>query len=304
MNSLDRVTQAGIAMRTIDGLQLNLTKLQSLQEKLSSGKEVNKPSDDPSGAVAALHYRSDIRRTDQYSRNTQNGLDWLGLADGTITSMVDQVARAKELALQGSNASMSTEERQALANEVDTIRQGLIGQSNTTYLGRPIFAGTYSNPTGPTVAYDSNGVDQGDNGQVVRTVGPNQQVAINVTGPQVFGTGTTGLFQVLAQISADLRSTNPTDIANLGSVDLDNLNVATNNMQNTVASVGARYSRLDTLKTQNDNRVVSLKGNLSAVEDIDLPKTITDLQLQQTAYQAALAASARMIQPSLVDFLR
>ena len=304
MNSLDRVTQAGIALRTIDGLQLNLTKLQTLQEKLSSGREVNRPSDDPSGAVAALHYRSDIRRTDQYSRNTQNGLDWLGLADSTITSMVDQVARAKELALQGSNASMSTEERQALANEVDTIRQGLIGQSNTTYVGRPIFAGNYQNPSGPTVAYDSNGVYQGDNGQVMRTVGPNQQVAINVTGPQVFGTGSTNLFAVLAQISSDLRSANPTDIANLGGSDLANLDTATNNMQNTVASVGARYSRLDTLKTQNDNRVVSLKGNLSAVEDIDLPKTITDLQLQQTAYQAALAASAKMIQPSLVDFLR
>src|SRR5438874_12865282 len=123
----------------------------------------------------------------------------------------------------------------------------------------------------------------------MRTVGPNQQVAVNVTGPQVFGSGTTGLFAVLAQISSDLRSSNPANIANLSSVDIDNLDVATNNMQNTVASVGARYSRLDILKTQSDNKVVSLKGNLSAVEDIDLPKTITDLQLQQTAYQAALA---------------
>ena len=172
MNSLDRVTQAGIARNTINGLQLSLDKLQSLQEKLSTGKEINRPSDNPSGAVVALHYRSDIRRADQYSRNAKNGLDWLGQADSTLTGMMDQVQRARNLALQGSNASMSVDERQAMAAEIDTIREGLISQSNTSYLGRPIFAGNYSNPSGTTVAYDANGVYQGDNGAVMRNGRP------------------------------------------------------------------------------------------------------------------------------------
>jgi len=304
MNSLDRVTQASIARQTIDGLQLNLTKLQTLQNKLSSGKEISKPSDGPSAAVAALHYRSDVRRTDQYTRNAQNGLDWLGLADSTLTGMLDQVNRARGLALQGANAAMSPDERQAMAAEIDTIRDGLISQSNTSYLGRPIFAGNYSNPTGTTVAYDSTGAYLGDNGTVSRTIGPGTQVAVNVTGPQVFGTGTTNLFQALTQISADLRSNVPTDTTNLVQVDLPNLDTALSNMQNVLAQVGARYSRVDAMKTLNEDKSVSLKGSLSEVEDIDLAKTITDLQLQQVSYQSALAASAKMIQPSLVDFLR
>src|SRR2546423_6640190 len=304
MNNLSRVTQGTIARIAVDGLQLNLQKLQRIQEKLSTGKELTRPSDGPSDTVAALHYRSDIRRTDQYSRNADDGIARLGLADSTLTSMLDQVRRARDLTLTASNSSMSTEERQAMAAEIDTIRQGLISQSNTDYLGHPLFAGTYSNLTGATVAYDTNGVYQGDTGAVMRNVGKGEQVQVNVTGPQVFGSGATNLFTVLGQISSDLRSANPSDTANLTQVDLGNLDTAVNNVQNTLADVGARYSRLETIKDQNDARMVNLKGSLSEVENIDLPKTITDLQLQQVAYQAALGASAKMIQPSLVDFLR
>jgi flagellar hook-associated protein 3 FlgL len=304
VNSISRVTQTSIAANTIGNLQFSLSKLQRIQDELSSGKQLNKPSDNPSQTVNALSYRAEIRRTDQYTRNIQDGMDWLGQADSTLTSMLPQVQRARELVLQGSNSSMSIDERQANAPEIDTIKQGLISQANTSYLGHPIFAGTYSNPSGATVAYDANGVYQGDSGAVMRNAGPGQQVQVNVNGPQVFGTGATQLFNVLQQISDDLRSTNPSDTANLSQVDLGNLDTAMSTMQTTLSQVGARYNRLDTLKSQYDDRMIQLKGSLSNVEDVDLPKTITDLQLQQTAYQAALAASARMIQPSLVDFLR
>src|SRR4051794_11633223 len=218
MNNLSRVTQNSVARFTIDGLQSNLSKLQRLQGKLSTGKEINKPSDGPSQTIAALHFRSDIRRADQYARNSQDGLSWLGLADSTLTSMLDQVRRARDLTLSGTNASMSVEERSAMAAEIDTIRDGLIGQANTDYLGHPIFAGTYSNPTGTTVAFDTNGVYQGDSGVVYRNVGKGTQVAVNVIGPQVFGTGAANLFAVLSQISSDLRSTNPTNVGNLTAV--------------------------------------------------------------------------------------
>lgn len=304
MNNLSRVSQGSLARLTIDNMQQSLTKLQSIQGKLSSGKELNRPSDNPSATAAALGYRTDIRRADQFSRNAQDGLDRLGLADSTLTSMLDQVQRVRDLALRGSSASMSAEERSAMAAEVDTIRQGLIAQANTDYLGHPIFAGTYSSSSGTTIAYDSNGVYQGDSGQLMRSVGKGTTAPVSVTGPEVFGSGSTGLFAVLDQISTDLRSANPTDTGNLSAVDVGNLDAATTTMQNTLATVGARYNRLETIKTQNDDRTVTLKGSLAEVEDIDLPKAITDLQLQQTAYQAALAATAKMIQPSLVDFLR
>ena len=304
MASLTRVTQGTISQVTIEGLQAALGRTQSLQEQLATGKQISRPSDDPGGAVAALTYRADIRRTDQYTRNAQNGMDWLGTADSTLTGMLAQIRRARDLTLQGSNASMSPDERTALAAEVDTLRDGLIGMANTKYLDRPIFGGTVSNPSGTTVAYDPNGNYLGDNGQVNRNIAPGVQVTVNVNGPQVFGTGATNLFNVLGQISQDLRAGTPASVNSLTQTDLGNLDSALKQVQNTLAVVGARSDRVQTMKNLHDTAIVNLKSGLSEVEDADLPKTITDLQLQQVSYQAALAATAKVIQPSLVEFLR
>jgi flagellar hook-associated protein 3 FlgL len=218
--------------------------------------------------------------------------------------MQTQITRAHTLVLQAANGSMSSDERAAVAQEVDTIRQAMIGMANTTYMNRPIFGGTVSNPSGTTLAYDDNGNYLGDSGQVMRNVAPGVQVQVNVTGPEVFGSGASNLFNVLGQISTDLKNGSQASITNLTQVDLSNLDTAATQVSNTHAVVGARYDRVQTMKTMSDNTMLNLQSGLSEVEDADLPKTITDLQMQQVSYQAALAATAKVIQPSLVDFLR
>src|SRR5205085_8750499 len=127
MANLTRVTRGTISALTTAALQNALGRVQDVQEQLATGKQITKPSDDPGGTVAALNYRSEIRRNDQYSRNSQNGMDWLGTADTTLTSMQTMIQRARTLTLQASNASMSTDERVAIAQEIDALRQGLIG---------------------------------------------------------------------------------------------------------------------------------------------------------------------------------
>ena len=296
--AVTRVTQLSISQLTLQGLQENLGKLQGIQNKLSTGKEVGRPSDNPSDAVAALTFRSDIRRFEQYSRNAQDGLDWLGTADSTLTGMLDQIRRARELGLQGVNGSQSADERQALAAEVGTIKDSLIGMANTQYQGRPIFSGTAKDPSGQ--AYDAAGTYLGNSGDVQRNVAPNVKIAVNIPGSQVFGSDATGLFATLTQLQQNLQSGNLTGVGQ----NLDDLATATSTVQNTLSVVGARYNRVDNMKTLADGSVDQLKSSLSDVEDIDLPKTITDLQLQQVSYQTALAAAAKVIQPSLVDFLR
>lgn len=296
--AVTRVTQLSISQLTLQGLQENLGKLQGIQEKLSTGREVGRPSDNPSDAVAALTFRSDIRRFEQYSRNAQDGLDWLGMADSTLTGMLDQIRRANELGLQGINSSMSSDERQALAAEVGTIRDSLVGMANAQYQGRPIFSGTAKDPSGQ--AYDPAGTYLGNQGDVQRNVAPDVRISVNVPGSQVFGSDTTGLFATLTKLQQNLQSGNTSAVGQ----NLTDLAAATSTVQNTLSTVGARYNRVETMKTLADGNLDQLKSSLSDVENIDLPKTITDLQLQQVSYQTALAAAAKVIQPSLVDFLR
>ena len=292
-----RVTERSVATNVLVGLQGNLARLGDIQQQLSSGKQISKPSDSPTGTVAAMQYRADLSTANQYSRNAQDGLGWLGTADTALSNMMGQVQRTRELVLQGmSNGSGgSPDAREAIATELDQIRQASIGLANTKYGDRPIFGGT----TSVGQAYDSTGAYLGDTTNIQRTVGDNVKVQVADPGTAVFGTGSTQLFTVMSDISNDIR-TNPSALSG----DLDRLDAATTTMKAVQSSVGARYNQVTQMQQFADNRVDALTSQLSDVEDIDLPKTISDMQLQQVAYQAALAAGAKVVQPSLVDFLK
>jgi flagellar hook-associated protein 3 FlgL len=296
--TLFRVTERSIASNVLTGLQGNITRLSQTQERLSNGKLISKPSDSPTGTVAAMQYRTEIAMTKQYGRNADDGIGWLGTADTALTTVVEQVHRVRELVLQGMSAgsASSPAARSALATEIDNIRAAMIGHANSTYLDRPIFGGT----TAGALAYDIDGNYVGDTGTVERRVADNMKVRVDTVGVDIFGTGSNQLFAVLKNIADNLRG-GQTGV--LGG-DLDRLDVATTTLQSGLSGVGARYNQLTRMRQVADNRVLDLSKQLSDIEDIDLPQTLTELQLQQTAYQAALAAGARVVQPSLMDFLR
>ena len=295
-----RVTERSIATNVLANLQSNIAKLGDTQNRLSSGKQLTKASDAPADAVLAMQYRSDVTNLKQYSRNADDGIAWLSTADTALTSAVEQVNRAKELVLSGMSSGSGSVQgaRESMALEIDNIRASVLNLANTQYLDRPVFGGT----TTGQIAYNDDGTYAGDHGQVLRTVsaGPPIRVDTEADGPDgVFGTGNTQIFNLLTKISQDLR-TDPTQLED----DLDKLNQASTTMQAGLSSVGARVNRLTQMQNYADSRVTDLTTQVSTVEDIDLPKTITELTLQQTAYQAALAATAKVVQPSLVDFLR
>jgi len=295
--SAGRVTERSIHTRVLNNLQRNLQQGAKIQEQLSSGKQINRPSDSPTGTITSMELRGDKRLAQQYSRNADDGVGWLGTLDNTLDSTSSLVNRARDLAVQGlSSGTNDAAAKEALAAEIDQIKASMIGYSNTQYLGRPIFGGT----TMGEVAYDTNGAFVGDTGQTTRTVGPNSKVRVDASGPEAFGTGDTQIFAVLQGIADGIRSG---DDKALGA-SLEKLDAASDTMKTTHSNVGARYNRIEQMKTSAQDRLLSVTSQLSDVEDIDLPKAIMDMQLQDTAYQAALAAAAKVIQPSLIDYLR
>ena len=295
-----RITQRAVAQRTTGNLQLSLRRLAMTQDKLSSGKQMSRPSDNPVGTVSALRLRSGIRQTEQYVRNAEDGLGWLSSADNTLTSSLNQIRRVRDLTLQAANGSNGEGERRAMAVEILAIRDSLIGLANSQHLGRPIFGGTADGES----PYDATGAFQiagpAATGAVERTVAPGERVQVNMTGPQVFGAEPDNLFQTLTAIADDLLANDTSNITTR----LDSLDARMRGVTDALGEIGARYNRVETMKNRAVEQVVTLKSSLSEVEDIDLPATIMDLQLQETAYKAALSATARVLQPSLVDFLR
>ena len=294
-----RVTPRTAQRIAISGMEANLNRMVKLQEQMASGKQINRPSDSPITTVSAMQYRSDIRRNEQFSRNANDGLNWLGIADETLTGLMTTVGRVRELVIRGKNASMGPSERGNIAAEVRTLNDTLVGLANVKYLDRPIFAGNEDVPN----AYSDSGAFLGSPDDLVeRRVGPNLKVRVNVTGPEIFGTenGVDGnLFEVVAKIVSDLTAS-PSSL----DADLDLIDARVSDLQNQLGAIGARYNQVEGMRERAESMNVTLTNGLSEIENIDLPRTIVDLQLQEVAYQSALAATARVIQPSLVDFLR
>ena len=145
---------------SLASLQANLARTAKLQEQMSTGRVINRPSDSPTGAAAAMRLRDDLSATGQYQRNAQDGVSWLGIIDNTLTSVTDQTRQARDTALQGASAGAGGQGvRDGLAGTIDELRKSLLSDANTTYLGRPVFGGT----TAGGVAYDASGAFVGTN---------------------------------------------------------------------------------------------------------------------------------------------
>jgi flagellar hook-associated protein 3 FlgL len=295
-----RVTQHTIATNSLANLQTNLGRVSQLQEQMTSGKVINRPSDSPTGTVSALGLRGEIRTTEQYSRNANDAVSWLGTQDTTLTSINDVLQRVRVLTLQGSNdGALGPAAREALATEVKSLRETTRGLANTTFLGRPIFGGTTANTQAFVADATGKILYQGDGGEVVRRIGADATVRVDTDGQAVFGPNGSSVFDVLDTLADDLVN-NPGALAG----DLGALDDATLRVRTALTEVGSRYNRAEAARQAADDRVLTLRATLSGVEDIDLPHTIMDLQMQQMAYQTALGATAKALQPSLMDFLR
>lgn len=291
-----RVTQNMVVGRSLTSLQAGLDRLAQTQEKLSTGKNLNRPSDSPTDATTSMKIRVQVAQTQQHVRNAQNGLGWLDVTDTTLQGMADNLRRVNELALQGANASITGTTSAALATEVAQIREGLLAQANTTYLDRPIFGGV----TAGNQAFDATGAYVGVDSPVERSVADGVKVRIDISGTDVVGPNGASLFDDLTALENALRIGDKTAIQ----AGITAVNTRQKQISNAQAAVGAAYNRVDSAERKGQDALVTLRTALSEVEDTDLPKAMVDLQMHEVAYQAALASTSRVMQPSLVDFLR
>ena len=209
--SIQRVptTQAGRLMNY--NIQQAYSRLVTLQDQLSSGKQLQRASDGPAQVMTAMGYRGELRRASQYERTTADAQGWLNTADSTMQTAVTYLQRARDLALQATNGSQDDNARAAAATELRSLRDGLLQLANTSYQGRPIFNGTVSGTTAP---YDATMAYAGNAGAVERTIAPGVTIQVNATGPDVFGAAAGApsyagnAFEVISQLADDLDAGN------------------------------------------------------------------------------------------------
>jgi flagellar hook-associated protein 3 FlgL len=267
------------------------------QSRISSGKQINRVSDDPVGMAKALGYHKTLDSVDQYVRNISYARSGLEIGESVLTDINESLNRARELVLSQATGTASPETRQIAAEETRQIRDLLIQLANTRQGDRYMFGGRKTDAP-PYDSDDPAAGFQGDDGGVSVMVADGVTMDIAVNGKRAFNSGADPVV-VLTDLIANLEANDPTAI----SAQLETLDQALTQITNERADVGARLNRLDSTESHWETFKINIQKMLSDTEDLDLTQAVIDLTSQQSAYEASLSSASRIIQPSLLDYL-
>jgi flagellar hook-associated protein 3 FlgL len=270
------------------------------QEQIATQQRIAKPSDDPSIFGQVILEKSALADNDQWIRNIQFGTARVAVADQTLGEAQNLISRIRELAVQARSDTTSAQGRVTIAQEVRQLHRQLIQLANAEVSGQPVFAGTKTGAppfvlgAGDAVTYQGNSESQSI------AVGPNQTTQIVLPGDQVFAGATTNIFDDLSNLLVALETNNGAGIeVGIGSLDqaVDQLSLAQ-------GQIGAIANRLDTAHGSLLVVSAAIQQALSDQTDTDLATVLTELQVQQTAYQATSQTFSRLFDSSLLKFLR
>jgi flagellar hook-associated protein 3 FlgL len=291
-----RITQQMVVDLTLDNIEANQNRIEQLQNQITSGSRISKPSDDPIGVARALTLQDSVAQSEQYQRNIDQARSWLNTTDSALDAVTQALQRARELAIQAANGTLSSTERNAIQSEISQLQQHVLDLSHSKYGPYYLFSGTASSAPGYTSAAPSPAGYQGNSAQVLREVAPATTLGINADATATFDPVFLAMQTLQAGLTADDTTVIQTSISQLDG-GLDAVSVSR-------SQIGAKTNRLEFLHERQSSIEVNLTGLLSETKDVDMAQALTSFSMAQNVYQASLKAGAQALQPSLLDYLR
>lgn len=284
-------------------MNTNMERLAKYQEQLSTGRKLNKLSDDPSGLVKAMRMRTNITQNEQYLRNIGDAINFVETVDSSLNDLNDVLQRIRELTVEAANGTNDVGAKQAIAEEIETLRDHLKMVANNTYGSKYIFAGSNVSvaPCGETEW-------KGNTNKVEAEIGPGVVMEVNIdmmsffgnpSGLDELGNPDGGIFAAINGLLEDINSGTTDEISS----NLEAIDVKIDDLLFKRATIGARVNRLELQENRLEDTNLSFTDLLSSYEDADVAEVSINLQMQENVYRASLAAGAKIIMPTLVDFL-
>jgi flagellar hook-associated protein 3 FlgL len=285
-----RVTQSMLSNNMLRNLSNSYSRLGKLQDQISTQKKFTKPSDDPVSAMMGMNYRTDLNRIKQYQRNIGEVKNWIDSTDDALDKAVLALQRIRELTVQASNGTLEGNQREAIAEEIEQLKEHLQNIGDTQVGGKYIFNGTKTNER-PSVSGFSKGT-------IELEVFSGIKIPVNIDGASLFGNMLSPTGDIQGLITA-LKNNDPAigDFIEKIDANIDKFLAAR-------AHVGAKQNRVELMEDRLSQQEVFSTRILSDNEDIDIEKAIMELTTQESVHRAALSVGSRIIQPTLVDFLR
>jgi flagellar hook-associated protein 3 FlgL len=290
-----RVTQNMLTGNMLRNLSNSFQRMEKYQEQLSTGKKISRPSDDPVVAMKGMTYRTALNQVEQYKRNLSEAYNWMDAADSSLDKATSVLQRIRDLTVQASNGTYEEGQQGMIQKEITQLKEHLASMGNTQVAGKYIFNGndTKNKPIDLTAATPKVSTNQNP---VEFELSDGINIAVNINPTHVFSAQ---MFKDIGDLEVALQN---------GSPDLDQfLTKIDSHISGIVserAELGARYNRIELMESRLSEQEVISSKILSDNEDADIERVITDLKMQESVHRAALAVGSRIIQPSLMDFLR
>jgi flagellar hook-associated protein 3 FlgL len=293
-----RITHTMVSDSSLRNMRNNLERLDTLNNQISTGKRVSRPSEDPAGTARTLTYNTDIANGETYLRTMDAAVTWLNATDDALAEAGTLLQRARELAVQGANGSLTPNDMATIGAEVDHILSQMLVTGNASLRGQRLFAGELINADPFTPAGGAPGYTySGDTGTMEREYDLGAYVTINTPGQVTIGPAITALFNLRNNLNAG-------NGAAVSAGDLTAIDSAIDTILAARADIGAKTNRLEVAADRQSLLQVNLHDLRSKVEDVDLVEAISKFSVRETVYKASLEVSGKAIQPSLLDYLR
>lgn len=295
-----RITNKVLSQGYLTDLNRNLQNMRKFQEQLASGKEIRRPSDDPFKVARSMELNTSLKANERYKENVDEALGWLETADSALGQFTDVLHRIKELTIAGGNATYSSTELDAVKKEMMQLKEQLVQIGNTVFDGRYIFNGDETTQipfgNGGSISYpNTNGLKKEFAPGIVLDIGITSR---NLCCDTIDPPGTDNVFVTVQNIINDLNS---------GISPVNHLDKLSQHLDDTLrlrGEVGAKTNRIETMSERTSEENFNMTELLSKTEDIDFAEKIMQYSVMESVYTASLQTGAKILQPSLLDFLR
>lgn len=310
-----RVTTQMAYRSVMKHINNNYSNMMNKNTQLSTGKKYESPSDDPYSSNTAMLHKSELSSLKQYMENGETARNLLADTESALQDVDTRIQDIKALVVRSSTGTMGEDERKANAEELKQIKDHIMSVLNTTNAGRYIFGGYNTSETPITIGNNGenlyNGKDLTNTANVNFDTMQSQKLGIKIgtgitiqatiTALDVIGTGDDNLFGTIDEMVNLLE----------GSFDnekMDNLHGKMddhfNRVLNQLASIGGKQKRLDMVYSRSEERELGIEDLISKTEDIDIEEAVMQYKMAEQAYNATLSSSTKIIQPSLLDYLK
>lgn len=292
-------------LETVSSLYSSQQNQNTALQQLSTGKRVNAPSDDPSAAALNVGVQDQLSSNDQYTKNATGVVDELQTADSALSSTTTLLNQAISLGVEGGNSTLTTAQRQTLAQQVQSIQSQVASLANTTYQGSYIFAGTKTQTQPFTATADPTDSSKaqivtynGDNNTDTVQISNGLSVQTNLPGSQIFASATNNVFTALKQLSDTIQSGGDVTSA------VSTLQSASQYLSGQQGFYGNTQQQVQSTESFLSTDKVQLSSQQNDLIGADLNQTITNLEQAETARQAVLSATSQISQTNLFSYLK